>query len=108
MEKASRVMYTIANIFNWIMVVECVVMIVLSILSMTNVINVAEFKQYDIGTLIVFIYLLVVSLLAITMVGIAKAKNSSKGWDILFIILGVIGGNIFYTLGGIFGLVAVR
>ena len=37
----------------------------------------------------------------------SKAKGSSKAWDVLFIVLGVLGANIFYILGGIFGLVAI-
>ena len=61
-----------------------------------------------IGTLIYFIIILIGSLITIWMVRRAKDSNSSKGWDVLFLILGLIGGNIFYVLGGIFGLVAVR
>ena len=37
-----------------------------------------------------------------------KANNSSKLWDFLFLILGIFGGNIFYFLGGLFGLIAPR
>ena len=42
------------------------------------------------------------------MVRRAKGKNTSKAWDVLFLILGILGGNFFYILGGIFGIVATR
>ncbi len=106
MKKASSLMYTIANIFTWLLVIDCIVMIVLSILSKTNAINAANLKGRETQLIFAFIYLLVVSLLSIVLVRIAKEKNSSKFWHILFLILGIFGVNIFYLLGGIFGLVA--
>ena len=58
--------------------------------------------------LIAFSIALFFSLLLIMMVRIAKARGSSKAWDFLFIILGILSGNIFYILGGIFGLFALN
>ena len=114
MEKASRVMYTIANIFTWILVLFSIVAIVFSILSIADVFDIFKDlpevagRAYGIGTLVYFIIVLIVGLITIAMVRKAKGKNTSKGWDILFIVLGVLGGNIFYILGGIFGVIAVR
>ena len=109
MEKASKIMYTIANVFTWIIAVFAVIGIVFSILSIANVnIEGADLSQLGVGTLVGTIILLLVSLITIFMVRRAKAKGSSKFWDILFIVLGVIGGNIFYILGGIFGVLAIR
>ena len=105
MERASRVMYTIANVFTWIEVFFTIVGIVLTILNMTHVINV---DGLGLSMLITFIFVLIINLILISMVRIAKSKKSSKGWDILFIVLGVLGWNVFYILGGIFGLVARR
>ena len=104
MEKASRVMYNIANFFNWVLAILSIVGIVLSILTIAHVID----AGLTVGHLVYFIVILVVALIAIALVRIAKDKRSSKGWDVLFIVLGVIGGNIFYILGGIFGVIAVR
>ena len=108
MEKASKVMYTIANIFNWIIAGLSVLMIILSILAMTGVLPADARNGMGSGTLVYAIVTLIVALVAIILVRLAKADNTSKGWDILFIVIGVIGGNVFYILGGIFGLVARR
>ena len=109
MEKASKVMYTIANVFTWIIAIFAVVGIVFSILSIANVnIEGADLSQLGVGTLVGTIILLLVSLITILMVRRAKADNSSKAWDVLFLILGIFGGNLFYFLGGLFGLIAVR
>ena len=110
MEKASRVMYSIANFFTWLVVIFCVAAIVLSSLKMGGVIHWEALENEYIGlsSLVPTIIILVVSLITIAMVRRAKAADSSKAWDVLFLILGILGGNIFYILGGIFGIVAVR
>ena len=109
METASRVMYSIANFFTWILVFLCIGGIVVSVLSITNVLVVDnKFDFVGAGSLTYFIVVLIVALITISLVRIAKNRHSSKGWDILFLILGIIGSNIFYILGGIFGIVAPR
>lgn len=106
MERASRVMYSIANIFNWIDLILHVVLIVFAVLTLCHVgdFNVSE----PIISIVISGIGFLVCLLLISMVRIAKAKNSSKGWDVLFIVLGVIAWNPFYVLGGIFGVIARR
>ena len=110
MEKASRVMYSIANFFTWIIVICCIAGIVIASLMMAGVIpadgDVAKYA--GIGGIITLAIVLIVSLITIAMVRRAKAQGSSKAWDVLFIIFGIFGGNIFYILGGIFGLLAPR
>ena len=109
MEKASRVMYSIANFFTWILVLLYAVGIVFSILVMASVVKDPDLaKLGEPASLISLIVALIVALITIGLVRIAKNKRSSKGWDILFIVLGVLSGNPFYVLGGIFGVVAVR
>lgn len=110
MERASRVMYTIANFFTWLLVALCTVGVVFSILVQTGAIAKTADNQTlgQASTLVYLILVIVVSLITICLVKIAKDKRSSKGWDILFIVLGVLGSNPFYILGGIFGVVAVR
>lgn len=105
MEKASRVMYTIANVFTWIEAICAIIVIVFSILSMTHILDI---QGLGLSTLVWAIVVLIISLILIAMVRKAKGKGTSKGWDILFIVLGVLGWNVFYILGGIFGLVARR
>lgn len=111
MEKASKIMYTIANIFNYIIAALAIFGIVMSILSMTGVVKAeGNVNGLSIGapSLVAFIIMFLVAVILIILVRAAKAKNTSKGWDILFIVLGVLEGNVFYVLGGIFGLVARR
>jgi hypothetical protein len=107
MEKASRVMYKIANIFNWIFAVFGIVIIVFSILSGLNV-NMGSNFSTNLGwsTLWEGIWLLVWAIVLIVLTRIAYKKGSSKGWDVLFLVFGILGWNVFYILGGIFGLVA--
>lgn len=109
MGTASRVMYSIANFFAWILVFLCVGGIVLSILSITDVFNLfEELHQYNVSFMISCIFILIVALVSISLVRIAKKKGTSKFWDVLFLVLGIVGGNIFYFLGGLFGIIAVR
>ncbi len=110
MEKASRVFYSIANFFTWIIVILSLAGIVFSILAIADIFDLfnGALSEYGIGTLILFIVWFVVGLITIAMVRRAKAQGSSKGWDLLFMILGIVGGNIFYFFGGLFGLIAVR
>jgi uncharacterized membrane protein len=110
MEKASRVMYSIANFFTWVVVLFSIAGIVICSLMIAKVIPAeGEIAQYaNVAGIVLFAIILIVSIVTIAMVRRAKAKDSSKGWDVLFIVLGVLGWNIFYILGGIFGLVAPR
>ena len=109
MERASRVMYSIANIFTWILAILSAALIVIASLSLAGILPSGDFSQFaNVGYIVYYAIVLVVAIITIAMVRRAKAKNSSKGWDVLFIVLGVIGANVFYILGGIFGLLAVR
>jgi cytochrome bd-type quinol oxidase subunit 2 len=116
METASKVMYKIANIFNWIEFACGIIFVVLGILLAANVIDASQLSgeaanmaQYGGGVLIAFgVYMIIVTIVLIVLVRKAYAKGSSKGWDIAFMVLGIIGGSVFYFLGGLFGLIAVN
>lgn len=110
MEKASKVMYSIANFFTWIVLLAGIAGIVVLSLMYTGVIANTTDYNHDglIGGIIGLCVIVFFSLLTIAMVRRAKADNSSKGWDFLFLIFGIFGGNIFYFLGGLFGLIAPR
>ena len=102
-------MYTIANIFTWILAILATLGIVVTSFAIAKIITpVAHPENLGVGTLVYLIIVLIVALVTIALVRKAKSDNSSKGWDVLFIVLGVLGGNVFYILGGIFGLVAKR
>ncbi len=106
MKVASRVMYTIANFFTWIEVLVCITGIIVIPLMMSGVItnNNGYSNQYLQSAVITLAFVLFFSLILIGMVRIAKSRESSIFWDILFLFLGIITGNIFYMLGGIFGM----
>ena len=109
MEKASRVMYSIANFFTWILAILSIAGIVFCILAMTHVLPEGiDTTYFNVGGIVGYSIILIVAIITISMVRRAKAAGSSKGWDVLFLVLGIIGCNIFYFLGGIFGLVARR
>ena len=107
METASKVMYSIANFFTWILVILSLTGIVFCALDLANVWH-PDLPLLGAGGLVYYIIILIVALITIALVRKAKGKNTSKGWDILFLVLGVIGANIFYFLGGLFGLIAPR
>ena len=110
MERASRVMYSIANVLNYIIVAACTIVIVCSVLALVGIIPTdnPQLEFLGVGSIIYAAIILVGAILTILLVRIAKNRRSSKGWDILFIVLGVISHNVFYILGGIFGVLAVR
>ena len=109
MERASRVMYSIANFFTWLLVIISIVGIVFCALNLANVeMNGVDLSAFNLGNMIYLIIILLVAIITIAMVRRAKSQGSSKGWDLLFLILGILGANIFYFLGGLFGLIARR
>ena len=104
MHRASHVMYSIANFFTWILVFASIAGIVLSSLAIANVLPDLKEAGFGTGYLVYCAIVLIVSMITIWMVRRAKARGTSKAWDVLFLILGILGANIFYILGGIFGL----
>lgn len=109
MEKASAVMYSIANFFTWILALCAIAGIVFSALALAGVqVGSLDMSQLGVGSLIWCVVILIVALITISMVRRAKTAGTSKAWDVFFMICGIIGANIFYFLGGLFGLIARR
>jgi uncharacterized membrane protein len=112
MEEASKVMYKIANVFNWIELVLGVLMVVFGIVLIVNPSaiqssnTVQEVAAGGTGLLIAGIWLIIIPIVLIFLTRAAYKKGSSQNWDIIFLIFGVIGGSIFYFLGGLFGILA--
>ena len=107
MEKASAVMYSIANFFTWIIALVAIAGIVFSGLAIAGVeVGSLDLSKFGVGSLIYCAIILIVALITIAMVRRAKTAGTSKAWDVLFLILGIVGANIFYFLGGLFGLIA--
>ena len=109
MEKASGVFYSIANFFNWIVLLIMLFLSIIGGLVLGGVINWAWAQGLgNWGVVIGCGLVALFCLITIWMVRRAKAAGSSKAWDVLFIIIGILDCNIFYILGGIFGVLARR
>ena len=118
MKTASKVMYTIGRIFNIFAIIACVVLIVVGIVAMVvpgklaetaeDITTPDEAKAMGMTILITGAVLFVVYTVICALAGHArKALNNNKTENAPHIIMIIVGifGDIFYLLGGIFGLV---
>lgn len=105
MEKASRVMYNIANFFTWILIVLGIICVAGGALGLAHI---SKFEEYGKREIILGAYSIIINFILVCLARKAKAQNTSKFWDVLFIIFGVFAGNVFYFLGGLFGVIARR
>jgi uncharacterized membrane protein HdeD (DUF308 family) len=112
MGTASKVMYKIANIFNWILLVVGIILLICGICGTAGVIkndgtmSAEQFTAEMIVLLVFGIWFLVWPIVMIVLTRKAEKAGTSKGWDILFLVLGILGEDVFYFLGGLFGLIA--
>jgi uncharacterized membrane protein len=96
MEDASRVMYKIANVLNWILLVLCAVLFIFGIFFTANAASLASSGKYTmndhvatadditsagIALIIVAVWLIIIDVLFIVFTRIAAKKESSQGWD---------------------------
>ena len=118
MKTASKIMYTIGRIFNIFAIIACVVLIVVGIVAMVvpgklaeaseDITTPDEAKAMGMTILITGAVLFVVYTVICALAGHArKALNNNKTENAPHIIMIIVGifGDIFYLLGGIFGLV---
>ena len=119
MSSASKIMYTIGRIFNIIAIVVTIIIVIIGIVGLAAPDKLAGASEdlpdanaaraYGLVCLITGAILLVVYSIVCAIAGYARrALNNGKkdkAPHILMIIIGVF-GDIFYLLGGIFGLVA--
>ncbi len=122
MKTASKVMYTIGRIFNIIALIIALLILILGIVCASSsdfqqklieasedVADLTAAKAYGITLIIVGAIMMVIySVLCALASHASKALNNSKKENaphIIMIIIGVF-GDIFYLLGGIFGLIA--
>lgn len=118
MKTASKVMYTIGRIFNILAIIACVILIVVGIVAMVmpgklaessdDITTADEAKAMGMTILITGAVLFAVYVVICALAGQArKALNNNKTENAPHIIMIIVGifGDIFYLLGGIFGLV---
>ncbi len=113
MEDASKIMYKIANVLNWIALAFGVIFIILSIVlfanpntPVNNTTDPVTILSYATELLIIGLWYLILPFVLIIITRIAYKKDSSQNWDILFLVLGVLTLSLFYFLGGLFGIMA--
>ena len=122
MKTASKVMYTIGRIFNIIALIIALLILILGIVcaaspnfqeklieSSDDVADLTAAKAYGITLIIIGAVMIVIySVLCALASHASKALNNTKKENAPHIIMIIIGifGDIFYLLGGIFGLVA--
>lgn len=114
MRNASRVMYKIGRIFSFVLLaLFAVLFVVYSILLVVHIIQGVDAAVIgaDIGTMIwALIWTgLVIVLIILATRAIKNMEEDAKanGPHIVMIVFGAITGDIFYLLGGIFGLIAI-
>ena len=120
MAKASQVMYLIGKIINIIEIV-CAALLLLAgaicvsmpeefIGKIDKITTAEEAKAFGVTIIVIAVIMLIVSIVVLALANKAKkavAKGSKQNAPhIIMIVIGVIGGDIFYLLGGVFGLVA--
>ncbi|MBO6280867.1 MAG: hypothetical protein J6M95_04770 [Bacilli bacterium] len=121
MKNASKVFYTIGLVLNIIGLVFLALSIVLFAVSLTNqellqkvatdTSRTVEFVKNVLTLGIIFISIHIVVEIIVLFLVIHAKKNLSLGngritTHVLLLILGIFGFNLFYLLGGIFGMVA--
>ena len=119
MENASKVMYIIGKVFNILGIIAFAFMLFAGIMVVSNpaefvgpnlVASVEEAITLGTGVIIASAIGLVISIVALVLANRAtKQLNSGKANNtphIIMIVIGVLGTDLFYLLGGIFGLVA--
>ena len=121
MKSASKVMYTIGRVFNIIAIVLFAILLIFGIVFAATPDKIVELSEdfaeadaaraYGVTLIIVAAIFLIIYSVICGLAGHArKALNNGrtdKAPHIIMIIVGVF-GDIFYLLGGIFGLVAER
>lgn len=123
MKTASKVMYIIGMISNVLVLILSIVLLIISIIGFANPEFAEQLKQSIqesgvplagvLGTSLGFgIYLfvtnLVVVLLARRAIKNLNAGNGRVGAHILLLIGGVLCWDVFYILGGIFGIIGSK
>ena len=118
MKKAAKIMYTLGIIGNFCMIFVCLIGMIISLVGVANVEeiigSITEFSQEEVTAAIAFltsfsIIYLIIYIVTVILAFVAKSKvnDGKKSFfpHILVLVIGVIGWNVFYILGGIFGIV---
>ena len=113
MRESSKTMYKIGRIFSFVLLGIAVLLAILHLVLMfvyiadeTKGVWANELGSL-IGTIIWLGFIVVVIILATNAIHKTEEEKDNKAPHITMIVFGAISGDIFYLLGGIFGLVAI-
>lgn len=120
MAKASQVMYLIGKIINIIEIVVATLLLIAGVVCVASpdqlvgqvdkITTVDEAKALGVTIIVMAAIMLIVSVVVLILANRAKKAvaggTKENAPHIIMIVIGVIGGDIFYLLGGVFGIVA--
>lgn len=109
MRNASKTMYKIGRIFSFVLLGIAALLSVLFLIFM--ILDLVNGRGLGLlGNLISSIFwlslIIVVIILATNAIKNTEKDNKNPGPHIVMIVFGAISGDVFYLLGGIFGLIA--
>ena len=113
MRESSKTMYKIGRVFSFVLLGIAAVLSVLHLILMIvySVDNTKGLWTNELGSLISTViwlsFIVVVIILATNAIRLTEEEKDNKAPHITMIVFGAISGDIFYLLGGIFGLVAI-
>ena len=120
MKKAAKIMYTLGIIGNFCLIFVCLIGMLISLIGVANIEEIirnanTQFTEEQIAAVLAFftsftIVYLIIYIVTVILAFVAKSKvnDGKKSYfpHILVLVIGVVGWNVFYILGGIFGIVA--
>ncbi len=109
MRNASKTMYRIGRVFSFILLGIAAIVAILFTVFM--IVDLASDKGLHylgnlISTLIWLAFIIVVIVLATNAIKNTEEDNKNPGPHIIMIVFGALSGDVFYLLGGIFGIIA--
>ena len=111
MRDASKTMYKIGRIFSYVLLgIAALVIVIQTILLIVDAVqgnNVLDNIGSIVGTSIWLGLVIVLIILATKSIKDIESDEKNNSPHIIMIVMGAITGDVFYLLGGIFGLVAI-
>ena len=113
MRESSKTMYKIGRIFSFVLLGLAALLAVLHLILMLVYLadetkgNWSSELGSMIGTIIWIGFIIVVICLATNAIKLTETEKENKTPHITMIVFGALSGDVFYLLGGIFGLVAI-
>ena len=111
MRNTQKILYNIGKIINWVLLgVYALVFVLNLIFLIVDAVNEAPWND-NLSTMISMVVLLALLLVLIILVGkneeaALKAPTHGLKPVILLMVFGILSGNLLFTVGGVFGIIA--